>query len=223
MGCACGCLCLLPVALDQTYDYLLEEGAEVPPPGSFVMVPFGQQSRIGIVWHGGVGEAKAVAEHKMKTIDSVLDVPPLPLISLQFSEWIAKYTLAPLGMVVRMAMSAPAAFEPVKPRYGVVIVPGAPVPPRMTPERAKALEVAGDGQIRAKSALAAEAGCSSAVINGLVTAGQLADVAIPERRFPKPRHDAHEAVVRRASGQAVHLLRAAVEAAGVSRRRCSMG
>lgn len=203
---------LLPVALDQTYDYLLEAGADVPPPGSFVMVPFGQQSRIGIVWYGSVGEGKAVAEHKMKAIDGVLDVPPWPLISLQFSEWIAKYTLAPLGMVARMAMSAPAAFDPVKPRMGVVIVPGAPLPSRMSPERARALEVAGDGQIRAKSALAEEAGCSSAVVNGLVAAGQLADVAIPERRFPKPRHDAHEATFGAHQGQAVHLLRAAVEA-----------
>ena len=203
---------LLPVALDQTYDYLLEAGLQGLEPGSFVMVPFGQQSRIGIVWYQSVGEGKVVAESKMKQIDSVLDVPPLPLISLQFCEWIAKYTLGPLGMVARMAMSAPAAFDPVRPRFGVTIVPGAPVLARMSPERAKALEIAADGQIRAKSALAAEAFCSAAVINGLVAAGQLADVVIPEKRFPKPHHAHHEASFGEHQGQAVHLLRAAVEA-----------
>ncbi|MFX8965040.1 hypothetical protein ABTN15_19780, partial [Acinetobacter baumannii] len=62
---------LLPVALDQTYDYLVEAGKEPPPAGSFVLVPFGQQSRIGIVWPEPVGEAKAVALSKMKTIDAV--------------------------------------------------------------------------------------------------------------------------------------------------------
>ncbi|MFX8680955.1 hypothetical protein ABTM69_20110, partial [Acinetobacter baumannii] len=75
------------------------------------------------------------------------------------------------------------------PRFGVTIVPGAPRPPRMTPERAKALEVASDGQIRSKAALAADAQCSNAVINGLVAAGQLAEVAIPEKRFPQPDPD----------------------------------
>ena len=203
---------LLPVALDQTYDYLAPEGSDVPRPGQFVLVPFGQQTRIGIVWSHGVGEGKPVKPEKMKAIDGILDVPPLPPIALAFAEWIAKYTLAPLGMVARMMMSAPAAFEPVRPRFGVTIVPGAPLPARMTPERAKALEIAGDGQIRAKSALAAEAGCSSAVINGLVGAGLLADVAIPERRFPKPNpaHQTNEFGEHQSA--AVHLLRSAVDA-----------
>ena len=47
---------LLPVALDQTYDYLVPEGLELEP-GCFVLVPFGPQSRIGIVWDKAVGEA----------------------------------------------------------------------------------------------------------------------------------------------------------------------
>jgi primosomal protein N' (replication factor Y) (superfamily II helicase) len=203
---------LLPVALDQTYDYLLGEGMAVPAPGSFVMVPFGQQSRIGIAWHQQVGEAKAVKPEKMKAIDAVLDVPRLPLTALTFAEWIARYTLAPLGMVARMMMSAPAAFEPVKPRMGVTIVPGAPPPSRMSPERAKVMELAADGQIRAKSALALEAQCTNAVINGLITAGQLAEVAIPAKRFarPNPGHQGNE--FGEHQGKAVHLLQAAVDA-----------
>jgi primosomal protein N' (replication factor Y) (superfamily II helicase) len=201
---------LLPVALDQTYDYLVPEGAEPPPPGSFVMVPFGAQSRIGIVWDRGVGLQKPIKPEKMKAIDAVLDVPRLPLISLTFAEWIAKYTLAPLGMVARMMMSAPTAFEPVKPRLGVIRVVGAPPLPRMTPEREKALAIADDGGIRAKSALATEAGCSSAVINGLVAAGQLADVAIPEKRFARPS-SAHSVVAfGDVQGEAVRVLRGAV-------------
>ena len=84
-------------------------------------------------------------------------MPPLPAISLRFAEWVARYTLAPLGMVVRMMMGSSAVFEPVKPRFGVSSNEGAAEPPRMTPARKRALEIAADGLIRAKSALAAEA------------------------------------------------------------------
>ena len=62
-----------------------------------------------------------------------------------------------------MMMGASAVFEPVKPRFGVRLSAEArPSPPRMTPARKRALEIAGDGLIRAKSALAAEAQCSTA-------------------------------------------------------------
>ena len=59
---------LLPVALDQTYDYLLLDGVEASP-GAFVLVPFGPQTRIGVVWDGPIGEgAKPVADKKLKAI-----------------------------------------------------------------------------------------------------------------------------------------------------------
>ena len=113
-------------------------------------------------------------------------MPPLPAVSLRFAEWVARYTLAPLGMVVRMMMGSSAVFEPVKPRFGVKLSEGAAQPPRMTPARKRALEIAADGLVRAKGALAAEAQCSTGVIDGLVEAGSLVEVAIPERRLPAP-------------------------------------
>ena len=202
---------LLPVALEQTYDYVLPEGLEVEP-GAFVLVPFGPQTRIGIVWDRiiDVG-AKPIDPKKFKTITSGLDVPPLPLISLRFAEWIAKYTLAPLGMVARMMMSAQAAFAPVKPRFGVRLVADAILPPRMTPERQRALEVAGDGLIRARSTLALEAACTAGVVDGLIKSGCLVEVAIPERRYAAP--NAAHAVVQLSETQthAAMALRAAID------------
>jgi len=203
---------LMTVALDQTYDYLVPEGIELEP-GCFVLVPFGPQTRIGVVWDAPAGATgKPVDPKKMKNVVERLDVPPLPLISLRFAEWIARYTLAPLGMVVRMMMSARAVFEPTKPRFGVTLVEGASEPPRMTPARKKALEVAGDGAIRPKSALASEAGCSTGVIDGLVTAGCLVEVAIPEKRAaqPDPKHRVTEFTPEQA--EAVHALQSAVDA-----------
>ena len=202
---------LLPVALDQTYDYLVPGGTELEP-GAFVVVPFGSQSRIGVVWDtAGIGADRAVDPKKLKTVTERLDVPPLPIASLRFAEWIAKYTLAPLGMVLRMMMSAQAAFEPLKPRFGVHLVAEAPEPPRMTPARKRALKIAGDGGIRAKSALAAEASCTSGVVNGLIASGNLVEVAIPEKRYPRPDPDHRATEFTEDQTRAVHALVSAVD------------
>ncbi len=202
---------LLPVALDQTYDYMVRPGLELEP-GAFVLVPFGPQARLGVVWDRAVGDpGKLLDPKKLKAVTERLDAPCLPVASLRFAEWIARYTLAPLGMVVRMMMSAPAALEPAKPRFGVRLVEGAPLPPRLTPARKKALEIASDGLVRAKSQLASEAGCTSGVVDGLVAAGNLVEVAIPEKRCarPDPRHRANEFTPDQE--RAVHALRAAVD------------
>jgi primosomal protein N' (replication factor Y) len=203
---------LLPVALDQTYDYLLPAGVEAPP-GAFVLVPFGPQTRLGVVWDAPFGDqGKPVADKKLKAIAVALpEVPSLPVLSLRFAEWVARYTLSPLGMVVRMMMGAPAVFEPQKPRFGVQYNSGAPEPPRMTPARQRAVKIAADGQVRVKATLAAEAKCSNAVIDGLVGAGVLVEVAIPEKRFafPNPAHAKVE--LTDAQAEAAHALRAANE------------
>jgi primosomal protein N' (replication factor Y) (superfamily II helicase) len=200
---------LLPVALNRTYDYLLREGVTAAP-GSFVLVSFGPQARIGIVWDAPFADAKEVANGKLKAVAGVLaDVPPLPTLSLRFAEWVARYTLSPLGMVARMMMGPAALFERVVPRLGVRRNDGQSRPARMTPARKRVLDVADDGLIRAKGALASQAGCSTAVIDGLVAAGALVEVAIPERRFPAP-NPAHSATAfSQAQAEAVAALRAA--------------
>jgi primosomal protein N' (replication factor Y) len=200
---------LLPVALDQTYDYRVPVEGDPPAPGQFVIVPFGPQSRIGIAWDRAVGDTgKPVPDKKLKAIAHVLhEVPALPELSLRFAEWVARYTLTPLGMVVRMMMGSNAVFEPQKPRFGIKINEGAAEPPRMTPERRRAIDVASDGMVRAKSALAAEAQCTTGVVDGLVKAGVLVEVAIPEKRFPEPK--AHHTEVQFADAQAaaVHTMK----------------
>lgn len=203
---------LMPVALDQTYDYRADASTGPLEPGAFVLVPFGSQTRLGVVWDSPVGDdEKPVPEKKLKSVAHCLDVPRLPIVSMRFAEWIARYTLTPLGMVVRMMMSAQTAFEPVKPRFGVRVAEAAGDPPRMTPARQRAIIAASDGLVRAKSALAALAQCSTGVIDGLVAAGCLVEVAIPERRLalPDPAHRATEFSPEQEA--AVHALRSAVD------------
>jgi primosomal protein N' (replication factor Y) (superfamily II helicase) len=207
---------LLPVALDQTYDYLAPPGLALEP-GSFVVVPFGPQSRMGVVWDRPFGASPTAADpRKLKSVTERLDVPGLPERSMRFAEWIAKYSLAPAGMVLRMMMSAQSAFEPTKPRLGVRFVAGAPLPQRMTPARERALEIASDELIRAKSVLAAEAGCTTGVVDGLVTSGTLVEVAIPEKRYPRPDPDHHATDFTDSQADAVRALIPAVEAKNFS-------
>jgi primosomal protein N' (replication factor Y) len=208
---------LMPGApLDQTYDYLVPPGLAVEP-GAFVLVPFGAQVRTGVVWDVPLGQSdRPLDPKKMKALTERLDVPPLPLASLRFAEWLAGYTLAPLGMVVRMMMSAQAAFEPPKPRFGVRLVAGAAEPSRMTPARRRALDLAQDGLIRAKSALATEAQCSTGVVDGLVASGNLVEVAIPERRYPAPDPDHRKTAFTPEQAAAVHTLVSAVHGGGFS-------
>lgn len=206
---------VMPVALDQTYDYFVPEGVEVAP-GAFVLVPFGPQSRIGIVWDETRGEQKPVNPAKMKALTDRLEVPPLPLLSLRFAEWIAKYTLAPLGMVARMMMSAQAAFEPEKPRFGVRLAPDVPPPARLSEARQRALQMAVDGLIRSKAELAQLAQCSTGVIDGLVKSGNLVEVAIPERGFPRPDPRHHRTEFNDDQARGVETLRSAVDAQNFS-------
>jgi primosomal protein N' (replication factor Y) len=204
---------LLPLALTHTYDYAPPEGMTVAP-GAFALVSFGAQSRVGIVWDVAVTEgSKPVTGDRLKPIVSVLDdVPPLPTASLRFAEWVARYTLSPLGMVARMMMPPPELFVRSAPRCGVRRNADAPAPARMTPARRRALEIAGDDLIRAKGALAAQAGCSASVIDGLIASGALIEAAIPERRFAVPDPGHGKTVFSEAQDQAVHAMLAAAAA-----------
>ena len=206
---------LLPVALDHTYDYLVPASVTVGP-GAFVIVPFGSLMRIGVVWDHAFGAEKPVDEKKLKAVIERLEVPPLPEISLRFAEWIARYTISPLGMVVRMMMGAQAAFDTPKPRFGVRLAEGVPAPSRMTPARRRAIEIAADGLVRAKCTLAAEAGCTAGVIDGLVEAGVLVEVVIPERRYPQPRPGHKATQLSEQQARAAHTLTCAVDAANFS-------
>jgi primosomal protein N' (replication factor Y) len=163
---------LLPLALPAPYDYLVPDGMGVAP-GQFVVVPLTTVEYLGVVWPRDVGaQTPEVNPKKLREIIEVLeDLPRLPRVSLDFANWVANYTLTPPGMVLRMMMSAGHAFSPPAPHYGVRLAGSAP--PRMTPARARVIEMAGNGLTWVKSALAEAAGVSPGVIDGLVDAGTL--------------------------------------------------
>ncbi len=170
---------MLPLALPAPYDYLVPEGTRLEP-GQFVVAPLGASEYLGVVWTRPEGEKPPdIKPEKLRAIVELIDdVPPLPLVSLDFADWVANYTLSSPGMVLRMMMSAGRAFAPPAPRYGIRLI-GAP-PGRMTPARARVIEAASNGLIWVKSSLAEAAGVSPGVIDGLVDAGTLLTEPLPD-------------------------------------------
>ena len=134
----------------------------------------------------------------------------------------ADYTLTQRGMVLRMVLRAPGALEPEAPVAGVRLA--GPPPERMTAARQRVLAMlsetadeAGSHAAWTKSGLAAAAGVSPGVVQGLVEAGTLETVMMPARPLalpPDPDYGA-PALTAEQTAAAEHL-RQAVVAGGYS-------
>jgi primosomal protein N' (replication factor Y) (superfamily II helicase) len=166
---------LVPVALDHPYSYRVPRDLDLAP-GHLVRVPLGARTAIGVVWADRV-EVKAGLHNRMREVEDKLDVPPLKAELRGFIDWVAGYTLAPRGMVLRMALRMGEHLGPARERIGVRLV-GAP-PARMTPARERVLALLADALARAKSEVAQAAAVSPAVIDGLVDEGTLESLVLP--------------------------------------------
>jgi primosomal protein N' (replication factor Y) len=168
-----GVAVLLPLPLAGAYTYRLPP-AVAAAPGDFVAVPFGSRQAVGVVWDGA---AAPIEERRLKAVTARLEAPPVPESLRRFVEWVADYTLTPVGAVLRMCMSVPDALSPAPPRVGYVLA--GPPPEKLTPARRRVLELAGEGPPRGAADLAEAAGVGPGVVRGLVAAGTLAAVALP--------------------------------------------
>ena len=122
---------LIPVAVDTAYSYRAPSDLALEP-GSFVGAPLGTRHATGVVW--AVREA---AGDNLKAVSAVRDWPPLKPPLRDFVDWVARWTLAPRGMVLRMAIRAHEVIEPPAPKFGVVAT--GKLPARLTEMRAKVL------------------------------------------------------------------------------------
>lgn len=166
---------LVPVAVDRPYSYKVPDGMDLRP-GDLVVVPLGPREVTGVVWPAAQEQAD-VPSARLKSVLSVHDVAPLRDDLLDFIGWLSGYTLAPLGMVLRMVLRAPAALEPPKPLPGFRL--GTVVPERLTPARKRVLDQLSDGFSWTKKGLAEAAGVGTSVITGLEKLGALEKVLLP--------------------------------------------
>jgi primosomal protein N' (replication factor Y) len=164
---------LVPMPAERAYSYAVPGGMHVVP-GSIVRVPLGPREVAGMVWDG---EVEALDPKRLRPISQVFDCPPIGAEMRRFVDWIAAYTLSPPGMVARMILRAPEAFDPEPWTEGLRRV--AVEPDRMTAARTRVLELANDGLAWTRSGLAHAAGVSSTVIDGLKAQGAFETVMIP--------------------------------------------
>jgi primosomal protein N' (replication factor Y) len=175
---------LIGVAVDIAYSYWIPDEMGVAV-GDFVDVPLGVREAIGVVWEICADQAVA---NPLKRITRKRDLPPMRKELRQLIDWIASWTLAPRGKVLRMAIRAPTLAGPEVPRVGVRLC--GPVPERMTPARSRVIAALAKAGTLAQSELVERAGCSAAVVAGLIDCGTLETVALPHAAIAgDPRTD----------------------------------
>src|SRR5579862_7008303 len=163
---------LLPYPLAGAYDYRIDEPL---PRGALVVAPLGTRDSLGVVW----GEADGTISHeRVKRAEPLAGSPRLPESLCDFIDWTAKYTLTPPGLVLAMALRVRDAFEPERPRIGYAR--GEITPARMTGARRRVLALAEDSLARSIASFAEEANVTPAVVRGLIEAGGLKEVELPE-------------------------------------------
>ena len=174
---------LLPLPLPAALDYLPPEDCDPPEPGSFVRVPLGRRSVAGVVWDGAGDELPV---ERLKPVLEILPTPKLQREFCRFVERVAAYTLAPLGAVLRMAMSVPEAFEPLRPRRlcavsptGIAALTETAPRLRLTPARRRVLEALRERPPLPAADLARVAGCGAGVVRDLIAAGFVEDRLVP--------------------------------------------
>ena len=197
---------VLPLPLAGSYDYRLPQHLTAPP-GSFVEVPLGRRAMLGVVWDraGDPG----VAESRLKPVTAVLPAPPMAETLRRFVEWVAQYTLSPLGAVLRMAMSSPSALEAPTHRAGWRLANAGAA--RVTPERGRVLAALADGGALPGDALARMAQVTPGVVRGMAAAGMIepallrhaSHFARPDPEHPGPGLSATQTEAAAALRQAV--------------------
>src|ERR1700691_419918 len=166
---------LVPVALDRAYSYRVPEALALAP-GDIVSVPLGAREATAVVWAENARPNPRL-DNRLKDVEEKLDLPPLKDELRDFVDWVANYTVASRGMVLRMCLRMGEHLGAERERVGVRLAGAAPA--RMTAARGRVLELLGDGVIRGKSDAAREAGVSTGVIDGLIDEGTLETLVLP--------------------------------------------
>ena len=90
-----------------------------------------------------MGHESSAGGGNLKPIAEVLDWPPLRPALRDFIDWAARWTLAPRGMLLRMAIRAGEVAAPPAPKFGLIATGKAPT--RMTEARARVLAALAGG------------------------------------------------------------------------------
>ncbi len=201
---------LLPLPVETPFDYAIPDNLSIQTShpdarhnlgdlktGDWVSVPFGPRKVHGVVWTLTGDEDNPLPFSKLKPLTSKLDAPPLSSDMIHFVEWVANYTLFPMGTVLRLVMRKGDALIAPKPvtawiRKTEAIAASAKPDTnsskatRLTPARQKALSVISHTPQTTRQIIEAS-GVSNAVIRGLAKTGLIESVGLdPDHDFDLP-------------------------------------
>jgi primosomal protein N' (replication factor Y) len=173
---------LVPVALDRAYSYRVPETLQLAP-GDIVSVPLGAREATAVVWAENPAPNPRL-DNRLKDVEEKLELPPLKPELRSFVDWVANYTIASRGMVLRMCLRMGEHLGEERERVGVRLV--GPAPQRMTAARQRVLSLLADKMLRSKGEAAREAGVSAGVIDGLIDEGTLETLVLPPEAVAEP-------------------------------------
>jgi primosomal protein N' (replication factor Y) len=190
---------LVPYPVDKAYSYALPQGLGAAP-GDYVAVPLGNREVPGVVWDAA---PDSVPLKKVKTVLTKYSLPPMPVVHRRFLDWVAHYNMAPLGFVLKMSLPVFGALEEPKAGKGYTLSGIARefldiaiplLPPagggdgrgnkhqkflqNISPQRRRILDILSDGFPRRASEIAEQAGCTPAVVKGLLKYNLIQEVDI---------------------------------------------
>lgn len=160
---------LFPRALNQSFTYKVPEGLNRPELGQFVGASFGREKLIGVIWSYNL---PAMLPPKLKSYAKVIDIPPLSENTRRFLNWVAEYYMAPLGNVLKMAMSVDKAitWQPMCKKISLAENPPAF---KKTEARQKLLTFLEHQKEALYPDILAEADVSASIVKGLIDQGVL--------------------------------------------------
>ena len=165
---------MLPLPLGGAYDYLVPANMELNE-GDFVRIPLGSRELNGVVWGKALGD---VDHRKLRAIGERHDLPGLSSDIRRFIDWVAGYTMAPPGAVLRMTMNVASVFKAAAPRVAYYL--SGPPPERMTKARERIISLMQDGPPRSLADICEAAGVGSSVVRGLADSATLERYILPE-------------------------------------------
>lgn len=184
---------LFPLPLPRAFDYL-GLTPDAPPIGSFVKAEFGPRRIWGVVWPVQ-GDFDPIDNSRLKTIEEIVDVPPLGKPVIDFVEWVSNYSMYPLGSVLRLVIRSGEALTPPKGLTGYLFNHEAVF--KETEARRRIADFLKDKSSAMTAREIAEAvGVSDGVVRGFEKTGGLLKQAIdPDPKFEVPSAGHSEVVL----------------------------
>ena len=161
---------LLPMPAEKPYSYAVPQGMELAP-GDIVQVPLGPRQVVGVVWDGGDG---GVDPKKLREVSGSSIARRSARTCGASSTGSRGYTLSPPGMVARMVLRAPGAFDPEPPIEGLRYS-GQRARPDDAGARRRCWNLRATAWPGRNPALPMPPGVTASVVDGLDQAGLLRD------------------------------------------------